>query len=95
MKFEHIGQHVRTRRLQLGISQRALARHAGLTATYLSRLESGDRANPTLLVIELLCEALDLEVRIDPSGTVVAPAGPQSGRPARRLGRRTVLQPNG
>lgn len=91
MAPEHIGQHVRARRLQLGLSQRGLARQTGVTATYLSRLESGDRANPTLLVLEALCEALELELLIGPSGTAVRPAGPAGGRAAQRMGRRTVL----
>lgn len=91
MAQEHIGKHVRARRLQLGLSQRGLARRTGVTATYLSRLESGDRANPTLLVLESLCEALDLELLIGPTGTAVRPAGPVGGAAAQRLGRRTVL----
>ena len=92
MALEHIGQYVQKRRLQLGLSQRALARRAGVTATYLSRLESGDRANPTLLVLESLCDALQLEVQVGPSRTAVRAASHSGDVQARRLGRRTVLE---
>ena len=56
-----IGQAVRTRRLQLGISQTELARRAGMTQSAVSRLESGG-AVPTIVVLERLATALDADL---------------------------------
>lgn len=56
-----IGQAVRTRRLELGISQTELARRAGMTQSAVSRLEAGG-AVPTIVVLERLAAALDAEL---------------------------------
>jgi HTH-type transcriptional regulator/antitoxin HipB len=56
-----IGQAVRSRRLELGISQTELARRAGMTQSAVSRLEGGG-AMPTVVVLERLAAALDAEL---------------------------------
>ena len=56
-----VGRQLRRYRRLAGMTQEALANSAGLSRTYLARLELG-RANPTLSVLDALAEAL----RIDP-----------------------------
>lgn len=62
-----IGQAVRERRLQLGLSQTEVATRAGMTQPALSRLEAGG-AVPTIPVLDRLAAALraDLVVSLAP-----------------------------
>lgn len=62
-----IGQAVRERRLELGLSQTEVAARAGMTQPALSRLEAGG-AVPTIPVLERLAAALnaDLVVSLTP-----------------------------
>ncbi|MCY4060812.1 MAG: helix-turn-helix transcriptional regulator [Chloroflexi bacterium] len=53
------GSAVKTRRLQLGLSQEALAFQAGLHRTYISDLERG-RKGPSLRVVLRIAFALDM-----------------------------------
>lgn len=57
------GRLVRATRNGLGLSQRALALAAGLSPGYLAEIEAGT-ANPTLEVVELIGDALEIELRI-------------------------------
>lgn len=54
------GQRVRARRTELGLSQEALARRAGLHRTYVGSLERGER-NVALLNIVRLGKALGVD----------------------------------
>lgn len=54
------GQRIRERRVELGLSQEALADRAGLHRTYVSAVERGIR-NLTLTSILRLAVALDLD----------------------------------
>lgn len=54
------GQRVRERRVQLGLSQEALAERSGLHRTYVGSLERGER-NVALLNIVRLAAALDVD----------------------------------
>jgi len=54
-----IGQVVRARRHQLGISQETLAERSRLDRTYISSIERGKR-NPTLQALVLLAVGLQL-----------------------------------
>lgn len=56
-----IGQAVRQRRVELGLSQTQLADQAGMTQPALSRLEAGG-AVPTIPVLERISTALDAEL---------------------------------
>ena len=60
------GQRVRARRQELGLSQEALARLAGLHRTYVGSLERGER-NVALINILRLGQALDVD-----AGTLIS-----------------------
>lgn len=55
------GERVKLRRLQLGLTQEALAHRSGLNRTYIGSLESGQR-NPSLENIARLALALEADV---------------------------------
>ena len=61
-----IGEVVRARRREIGISQATLAERASLDRTYVSSIERGKR-NPTLPVLVLLSVGLQL-----PEGALLA-----------------------
>lgn len=63
-----LGQAVRARRIELGLSQVELAERAGMTQSALSRLEAG-AVVPTIPVLERVSAALDAElvVTINPN----------------------------
>jgi transcriptional regulator with XRE-family HTH domain len=52
---------IRTRRLELGLSQSQLARRAGMSQPVISRLEEGGGV-PTLRVLDRLAAALDADL---------------------------------
>src|SRR5687768_17955493 len=54
-------QTLRNARAQAGLSQAALGRRAGLTAPYISLLESGRRRPPSPPQVERLARALGLD----------------------------------
>jgi transcriptional regulator with XRE-family HTH domain len=58
---QQFGAHVRSLRMQKGLSQTDLAVNCGFYQTYLSRIEQG-KANPTLNAIEVIANALGLTV---------------------------------
>ena len=62
-----LGQAVRARRLQIGMSQTELAERARMTQSAVSRLEAGGTV-PTICVLERLAAALsaDLVVTLTP-----------------------------
>lgn len=56
-----VGRNLRELRLSRRLSQEALADVAAVHQTYLSDLENGKR-NPSILVLERLATALDVDV---------------------------------
>lgn len=56
-----LGARVRARRRALGLSQRALARRAGVTDAFVSSIELGERM-PSLDTLVRLCEPLRLSL---------------------------------
>ncbi|HEX2039601.1 MAG TPA: helix-turn-helix transcriptional regulator [Acidimicrobiales bacterium] len=60
------GQRVRARRVELGLSQEALAQLAGLHRTYVGSLERGER-NVALINILRLGRALEID-----AGTLIS-----------------------
>lgn len=73
-----MGERIRHRRKELGVTAKALARSAGLSASYLSQLEHGKHAQPSLDVLSALAAALETtlgELLVDPP-IVVLPAVP-------------------
>jgi len=63
MNTRELGQAIRSRRRELGISQRALAEIAGVSLHTLSDIESG-KANPTLATVVQLLQPLGFELDI-------------------------------
>ena len=57
---EEFGRRVRARRLEIGLSQEALAERAGLHWTYVGSVERGER-NIALRNIVLLANALEVD----------------------------------
>jgi len=57
-----IGRIIRQRRVAKGLSQRALAESVGVRAPYITMLESGTRANPSLKLLRGLAKALGVPV---------------------------------
>jgi len=71
---EGIGRAIRRRREALGLSQRGLARRAGVSQPYLSQLEAATRGRISLDVLRRVADALDVPVPLahfgdhEPSG---------------------------
>lgn len=57
------GSLVRLARLETGVSQRELARRAGVAQSTIARIESGSR-QPSLPVLARILAAVDLELRV-------------------------------
>lgn len=57
------GRIIRTRRVEAGLSQEALAERAGLHRTYVGMLERGERA-PTIVVVQQLAKALETTMTV-------------------------------
>jgi len=53
-----LGEHIRARRMELGLGLREIARATGLSATFIGNLERG-QANPTLDTLRKIANALD------------------------------------
>jgi HTH-type transcriptional regulator/antitoxin HipB len=71
LRYE-LAEAVRTRREELGWSQRQLAEHAGMTQPAIARFEAGG-TTPTLPLLERLADALGLTLTVS-----LAPAGRRS-----------------
>ncbi|NLU69979.1 helix-turn-helix transcriptional regulator [Streptomyces sp. HNM0574] len=72
LRFE-LGSTVRTRRLELGLSQEELGRRAQMTQSAVARFEGGGTV-PSIPVLDRLARALelDLHVAMSPRGTATA-----------------------
>lgn len=57
-----LGHRIAELRIERGLNKTQLAEMAGLDRTYISKIESGERTNITINVLEALCEALDYPV---------------------------------
>lgn len=58
--WQAIGQQISKARLRLGLSKAELARRAGVSLPFLSRLERGQRGTSDPVLLERLAEALNL-----------------------------------
>lgn len=58
--MESFGEELRRQREAVGISQSALAKRAGLNASYINRLESGEREPPKVETVVALARGLGL-----------------------------------
>jgi transcriptional regulator with XRE-family HTH domain len=63
MTSEEICAAIKKKRKSLSFTQAQLAESTGLSAYYIGLLESGQKS-PTLRTLELVCEALGLEVSV-------------------------------
>ncbi|MFK4183825.1 helix-turn-helix domain-containing protein [Streptomyces sparsogenes] len=63
LRFE-LGETVRERRTDLGLSQSELGRRAGMTQSAVARFEGGGTV-PTIPVLDRLARALDLDLRVE------------------------------
>ncbi|MGO9457111.1 MAG: helix-turn-helix domain-containing protein [Acidimicrobiales bacterium] len=59
-KFRELGERIRVRRLELGVSQEDLGDLAGLHRTYIGHLERGE-INPSLLNVLRVAAALNVD----------------------------------
>jgi len=75
-----IGKVLREARLRLGLSQAAVARRAGMTASQLSHIEVGQSASPEFVTVSRIAAALQLS--LDDVASKSGVAG--FGKPARR-----------
>jgi len=57
---KNLGQLIKTRREEYGWSQAFLARRIEVSYSYLSRLEKGERDNPSYRIVLEICVALDI-----------------------------------
>ena len=57
-----VGSRIREERTKSGLSLQQLADAAGLSKTYLLRLESDPHANPSLAILRDIADALDITV---------------------------------
>ncbi|MFP8885583.1 helix-turn-helix domain-containing protein [Streptomyces mangrovi] len=64
LRFE-LGETVRGRRLELGLSQGEVGRRARMTQSAVARFEAEGDTVPTLPVPARLAEALSLDLRVD------------------------------
>lgn len=83
-----IGEQVRRRRDQRGMTAAELARRAGLSKATLSSLEAG-RANPTIDTLDAVAQALgvpltDILAAPATAPTLLVPAEPRSDEPVQR-----------
>ncbi len=71
------GRELRDARLSLGLSQRAVARAAGVSPSTLGRIERGETRNPPLATLCSLARALGLVISLKcyPMGSPVRDAG--------------------
>ncbi len=60
--YETIGQGIRRRRLELGITQGQLAQTAGVLRSSIANVETGKQRSPLHLIYRL-CAALNLDAR--------------------------------
>lgn len=56
-----LGQRIRARRRELGLSQEGLAHTAGLDRSYVGRIERGEH-NLTFVALVRLCRAMECDV---------------------------------
>src|SRR5262245_63882364 len=59
-----LGEQIKRLRQQRGLSQQALAVAAGVSRDYVAKLEAGERASPSMPVLERLAKALGVKVRV-------------------------------
>jgi transcriptional regulator with XRE-family HTH domain len=59
---ETLGEYVRQKREEAGLSQRQLAQEAGVSFSNISRLESGFHTNPSPGLLKNIADVLDIDL---------------------------------
>lgn len=74
---DSLGEYVRLKREEAGLSQRQLAQEAGVSFSNISRLESGFHARPTPGLLKSIADVLDVDLAglLSYIGIAVAGAG--------------------
>ncbi len=62
MRRTRFGTVIRNLRDGLGMTQRDLAKSAGVSGAYIALLEQGKRKNPSLVILRRLARALEVEL---------------------------------
>ncbi len=62
MSPKRLGKVLKARRQEKGLTQVELAKRAKVTQAYIAKLESGEKKNPSLAVIQSLAKHLDVSV---------------------------------
>lgn len=57
--MDHMPSYIKSRRESMGLSMGELARRTGCSKAHIWALEHGDSANPTIGLLESMCEALE------------------------------------
>ena len=60
----NVGHAIRLCRRQRGITQTELAKKAGVSVSYLSLLERGERSDPSLTTLEGISDALEIPLSL-------------------------------
>ena len=60
IKYDHPGEYLKENRLKKELSLRGLSALAGVSHTEISKVESGERENPSSSTLFKICNALDL-----------------------------------
>lgn len=60
--LKQLAEKIKSRRLQLNLSQEALANKSGLDRTYISLVERSKR-NPSYLSLVKLCDGLEVDIK--------------------------------
>lgn len=76
--FTDLAATVRGRRLELGLSQQALAERAGVSRSWIARFETGRSSSEVALLMRVL-DALSLELSVAARGSGTPPAGDHAG----------------
>lgn len=62
-KLVGFGEKIKSIRNDKGVSLDVISAETGITKSYLSRLERGQRLNPSFLVVYILCDYYDIPIK--------------------------------
>lgn len=85
-----LGEAIKNARKRAGLTQEELGKRAGLSAAYVSQVESGRRVDPQFSSVVKLCRALGLSMDAVASGTPLSP--PNDATPSTSKLRRIAAQ---
>ncbi|MEK3955794.1 helix-turn-helix domain-containing protein [Psychrobacillus sp. FSL K6-1464] len=61
-KMIAFGQMIKEKRNELGVSLDNVAKETGIGKAYLSRIERGDRGNPSFIIVYELCRYFNIDM---------------------------------